>query len=230
MTNLNVIFRFLSCAEIASSIIGSNYTFFVPSDDSFEKYGFDDLPDEILSSEKGIKLILNHFVRGRLYNRDLVEGEVFETVGGNPLKITRDLAGQITVNRAKIVESDIFVYNLGTMFYIDDVLYPETLKNEVKIITQAPNYNKKLENESNEDFYTTEMSIFSESVEKLTTKSNRESTTSEYRSILSELLTTRADVESVPSGFSEFAEEFHVRDSYASPKALPFQLNSPPKK
>lgn len=219
----------MSSAEIASSIVGSNYTFFVPFDDAFEKYGFDLLPDEALSSEKGVKLILNHFVKGRLYNRDLLQDEVFETVGGKPLKITRDSTGQVTVNRAKIVESEIFVYNLGTMFYIDDVLYSDTLKNEVKTITQSPNNNKRRENESSEDFYTTEMSIFSESEEKLTTKTNREPTTSEYRSMLNALLTTRADVELVPSEFSEFAEEFSISDSVVTPRALPLNA-SPPKK
>lgn len=226
-------FRFLSSAEISSSIIGSNYTFFVPNDDAFEKYGFDLLPDEALSSEKGIKLVLNHFVKGRLYDRDLFNDEVFETVGGKPLKITRDSSGQVSVNRAKIVESENFVYNLGTMFFIDDVLYPETLKKEVKTITQSPNHNKKRENESSEDFFTTEMSIFSESEEKLSTKSNREPTTSEYRSVLSALLTTRSDVELVPNEFSEFAEEFSVSDSQVTPKALPLHSvhsSSVPKK
>lgn len=33
--------------------------------------------------------------------------------------------GNVTVNRANIIESEVFVYNLGTMYYIDDVLYPE---------------------------------------------------------------------------------------------------------
>lgn len=225
-------FRFLSSAEIASSIIGSNYTFFVPNDDAFEKYGFDLLPDEALSSEKGIKLILNHFVKGRLYDRNLVQDEVFETVGGKPLKITKDSKGQVSVNHAKIVESEIFVYNLGTMFYIDDVLYPDTLKTEVKSITQTPNHNKNRESESSEDFYTTEISIFTEKEEKLTTKSNREPTTSDYRSsIMSALLTTQADVEFIPNEFSEFVEEFSVSDTYVTPKALPLQSkNSPPPK
>lgn len=31
----------------------------------------------------------------------------------------------MTVNHAHIVESEVFVYNLGTMYYIDDLLYPE---------------------------------------------------------------------------------------------------------
>lgn len=29
------------------------------------------------------------------------------------------------MNHAHIVESEVFVYNLGTMYYIDDLLYPE---------------------------------------------------------------------------------------------------------
>lgn len=213
----------MSSAEIASSIVGSNYTFFVPYDDAFEKYGFDLLPDEALSSEKGIKLILNHFVKGRLYHRDLTTIESVETVGGKTIKIKKDLNGQITVNKAKIIESEIFVYNLGTMYFIDDVIYPETLKNEVKTITQSPNTNNKQENESTEDFYTTEISIFSVSEEKLTTKTDKEPTTPEYRSILSALMTTRADVELVPNKFSELAEEFSTSDSYITPKALPLK-------
>ena len=35
------------------------------------------------------------------------------------------VAGNVTVNHAHIVESEVFVYNLGTMYYIDDILYPE---------------------------------------------------------------------------------------------------------
>lgn len=222
-------FRFLSSAEIASSIIGSNYTFFVPFDDAFEKYGFDYLPDEALSSEKGVKMILNHFVKGRLYNRDLKQGEIFETVGGKKLKIAKDSSGHVSVNRAKVIESEVFVYNLGTMFFIDDVLDPETLKNEVKTNVATLNDNKR-ESESSEDSYTTEISIFNDSGEKLTTKSSREATTPEYRSIMSALLTTSSDVELVPSDFSEFAEEFSVSDM-VTPRALPLYSSntSPPK-
>lgn len=31
------------------------------------------------------------------------------------------------MNHAQIVESEVFVYNLGTMYYINDILYPEVL-------------------------------------------------------------------------------------------------------
>lgn len=189
------------------------------------------MPDETLSSDKGLKLILNHFVKGRLYARDLEQEKVFETVGGKHLKISKDQSEQIFVNHAKIVESEIFVYNLGTMFYVDDVLYPENFKNELKTITQTPSQNKERENESAEDSYTTEITIFSESGENLSTRENREPTTSEYRSMLSVLLTTRSDVELVPIGFSETAEEFSVGANFITSKAMSKQQPmAPPKK
>lgn len=40
--------------------------------------------------------------------------------------------GNITVNHANIVETEIFVYNLGTMFYIDEVLYADAFKDFMK--------------------------------------------------------------------------------------------------
>lgn len=188
--------------------------------------------DDVLSSERCAKMILNHFVKGRLYDRDLKSGEVFETVGGQQLKITKDLSGHVSVNQAKVVESEIFVYNLGTMYYIDDILYPEVLQKNFKPITQAPK--EREESESSEESFTTEMPIFEDDDEKLTTKPNREPTTSEYRSVLQALLTTRSDVEFVPSQFTEFSddvEDFSSSDIYVTPKALPLRsVASPPRK
>lgn len=36
------------------------------------------------------------------------------------------------MNHAHIVESEVFVYNLGTMYYIDDLLYPEIFDKMIK--------------------------------------------------------------------------------------------------
>lgn len=177
-------------------------------------------------------MILNHFVKGRLYNRDLMQDKVFETVGGRPLKISRDTSGHVSVNRAKILESEVFVYNLGTMYYIDDILYPEVMQKDFKPITQAPANKEKEESESSEESYTTEIPIYSEKEERMTTKSNREATTPEYKSILSALLTTRSDVELVPSQFTEFLEDAETSQFYVTPKALPlrYMASSPPKR
>lgn len=83
------------------------------------------------SSSQGVKLLLHHFVRGRLYDRDLKDNEVFETIGGGVIKITRAFEGTVSVNSAKIIESEVFVYNLGTMFYIDSILYPDILQDYI---------------------------------------------------------------------------------------------------
>lgn len=40
--------------------------------------------------------------------------------------------GNVTVNNAHIVETEVFVYNLGTMFYIDEILYADILLNYVR--------------------------------------------------------------------------------------------------
>lgn len=87
------IYRFLNSAEIAQFVSGANYTFFVPTDAAFEQLGFDRLPDEVFASEAGVKLLLNHFIRGRLYERDLRHDDVLETIGGSPVKIEKLLNG-----------------------------------------------------------------------------------------------------------------------------------------
>ena len=168
-------------------------------------------------------MLLNHFVKGRLYDRDLKDDEVFETVGGSPIKISRKQPGIVTVNQAKILETEIFVYNLGTMFYVDDVLYHDLLQEDVKAATEPPLSNKR-ENDSGEDAYTTEITIFNENEEKLST-----SKFSTMKSYLAALLTTRSDVEIVPSEFTELSgndEDFLLQDDeIIPPKALPSRLN-----
>lgn len=121
----------MNAAEVAHHVSGSNYTFFVPTDTAFERHGFDILTDDILASEKSTNLLMNHFIKQRLYDKDLQNDEVFESIGGRPIKITREL-NNVKVNNAQIVETEVFVYNLGTMFYIDDILYPEIIEDTLK--------------------------------------------------------------------------------------------------
>lgn len=108
-------------------------------DSAFEKLGgnWEILPDDILASDAGVKLLLNHFIKGRLYERDLRNDEVFETIGGGAVKIEKIL-NNTKVNNANIVESQVFVYNLGTMYYIDEILYPNILLDAIASSTQSP--------------------------------------------------------------------------------------------
>lgn len=41
-------------------------------------------------------------------------------------KLNSIFLGKVNINDATIVESEVFVYNLGTMFYIDKVLFTTT--------------------------------------------------------------------------------------------------------
>lgn len=47
LTNFHSV-RFLNAAEVAPYVSGSNYTFFVPTDEAFERHGFDILSDDVL--------------------------------------------------------------------------------------------------------------------------------------------------------------------------------------
>lgn len=116
--------RFLGKADLAPHVPGAGYTFFVPTDEAFEKLGLDSARDGYLATGAGLQLLLNHFVDKRLYARDLQDGSSFATLGNRTLTISRK-QGAIYINKAKVVKSEVFVYNLGTMFYIDSVLFSE---------------------------------------------------------------------------------------------------------
>lgn len=89
-----MICRFLNNAEIAPYVPGANYTFFVPVDEAFNKHGLNKLSEDDMASETAIKFLLNHFIRGRLYDRNLKHDEVFESIGGTGLKIQRLATGK----------------------------------------------------------------------------------------------------------------------------------------
>ncbi|XP_037957163.1 uncharacterized protein LOC119687063 [Teleopsis dalmanni] len=214
--------RYLNNAEIAPHVSGANYTFFVPEDKAFERIGFDRLSDEALGSQRGIKMLLHHFVRGRLYDRDLRDNEVFETIGGGHIKITRHPGSNLTkVNNAQITESEVFVYNLGTMFYIDDMLYSHLLRDyAIKNTKTKTNNSGKGSNSSGTTGDSTGTSGID--IEHTTTTS------------------TPVDVEIVPNefftehsgGIGDFAaheDDMDFEDEIITPKALPVQTYDLPK-
>ncbi|XP_067003374.1 periostin [Anabrus simplex] len=127
--------RFVNLADLAPHITGSEYTFFVPTDDAFRKLGLDSMPNNYLSNGEGFQVLLNHFVKGRLYKRDLTDGKVLHTLGNKTIHIRRH-GDTITVNDADIVESEVFVYNLGTMYYINRVLF--MTKDDLPTSTDVP--------------------------------------------------------------------------------------------
>lgn len=105
-----LLIRFLNNAEIAPYVPGANYTFFVPIDDAFNKHGLGRLTEDDMSSETAIKFLLNHFIKGRLYDRNLKHDEVFESIGGTGLKIQRLAPGKIQFKTNSIMKHLIDSY------------------------------------------------------------------------------------------------------------------------
>lgn len=99
------------------------YTFFVPRDSAF----FNMLPQDtadpfVIDSDFRHQVLLNHFVRQRLYAKDLVDGFSFTTANNQTVTVSQK-DGVTRVNDAEILESDVFIYNLGTVFVIDQPLF-----------------------------------------------------------------------------------------------------------
>lgn len=127
-------FELIINAQINFLFFFSGYTFFVPTDKAFKEVGLGSKPDFYLSKGEGLKLLLNHFVPVRLYDRDFINGHQFKTLGGKTIHVKRE-GGNVTINDADIVESEVFVYNLGTMYYIDKVLF--ITKEDIPLVTEA---------------------------------------------------------------------------------------------
>ena len=94
----------------------------MPTDKAFKEASLADKPDYYLTKGDGLKLLLNHIVPTRLYNRDLINGQQFKTLGGKTIHVKRE-GENVTISDANVTESEVFVYNLGTMYYIDKVLF-----------------------------------------------------------------------------------------------------------
>ena len=81
--------RFLNLADLAPPVSGTGYTFFVPTDTAFEELGLDKMPDNYLSTGDGLQILLNHFVKGRLYDKDLKDEIELTTLGNKTIVIKR---------------------------------------------------------------------------------------------------------------------------------------------
>lgn len=99
---INLIFRFLNTAEIAPYVSGANYTFFVPIDNAFVKHGLEELTEEDLTTEQANRFLLNYFIKGRLYDRDLKHDEVFDSIGGAGLKMQRLPSGELLSSQQRL--------------------------------------------------------------------------------------------------------------------------------
>lgn len=99
------------------------YTAFIPVDDAIANTLYADAPDPFLLDEVlRENLILNHLVRGRMYESDLKDGVSFTNLANNTITITRGSDGSLKVNGAVVIESQMYIYNLGVMYLIHDII------------------------------------------------------------------------------------------------------------
>lgn len=98
------------------------YTVFAPDNEAFEKFKRD-FKDEWDDATKLQKVLLSHVVSGRLMSKDLKNGTKLGTLGGQDLTIGVTPQGNITVNGAKVLKSDIIASN-GVQYIIDTVANP----------------------------------------------------------------------------------------------------------
>ncbi len=109
-------------AGLAETLRNSGpYTVFAPTNDAFEK-----LPPgtwEQLSKDKVrlAKVLSYHVIPGKVTVAEVKPGKV-QTTEGSPVKLTSD-NGKVTVNDAKIIQSDLAADN-GIIHAIDAVILP----------------------------------------------------------------------------------------------------------
>ncbi|RMH79822.1 MAG: fasciclin domain-containing protein [Acidobacteria bacterium] len=98
------------------------FTVFAPTDEAFGKVPKDKL-DALLKDKEALrKVLLYHVVEGKVYSKDLKEGQKVKTLQGQEATIT--LKGGAKINNANITKTDIEASN-GVIHVIDTVIMPK---------------------------------------------------------------------------------------------------------
>jgi uncharacterized surface protein with fasciclin (FAS1) repeats len=105
------------------------YTFFAPSDLAFEKLdkGF---MENLLEPQNKLgltDLLNNHIVKGKIYFKDLKDGDKLETINGNQLAVEVK-NGKVSIGDATILGREAKITN-GVMHSTDVVFTQKRLRN-----------------------------------------------------------------------------------------------------
>lgn len=116
----------IEAAGLAETLAGEGpYTVFAPTDEAFAALPEGTL-DTLLQPENKetlTQILTYHVIPAEVMAADVTAGEV-ETVAGSPLDVTVDDAtGDVMVNGANVVQTDISASN-GVIHAIDEVLLP----------------------------------------------------------------------------------------------------------
>lgn len=148
--NISVVMQILERVSLEDIVTDKNYTFFMPVDNAFKKFndttvanldnllnGNEDneLNDDIVR-ENARFFLLNHIIHSRIYLREyttLGSQSTFISLAKNSLKLLRTSDG-VLINNASIVSDPVYIFNVGTVYYIDSLLIPVT--NEVIVTTK----------------------------------------------------------------------------------------------
>jgi uncharacterized surface protein with fasciclin (FAS1) repeats len=123
--NFSLLLAALRAAGLDATLHGQGpYTIFAPTDEAFMKLPVGTL-DLLLRPENRERLadvLSYHVVRGEITSEDAKQGDEFETVEGEPIRVWDD--DGIKVNYARVIKADIDTDN-GVIHAIDSVLMPE---------------------------------------------------------------------------------------------------------
>lgn len=123
--DLSTFAKAVKVAGINDLFVGTgSYTGFIPSNAAFEKFGKDKL--EILlkpeNRDQLTSLLIYHVVSGKYLAANL-RTRSLKTINGKNLEINIDNIGNIKVNNAKVIKTDMVGPN-GVIHEIDTVLIP----------------------------------------------------------------------------------------------------------
>ncbi|XP_046385802.1 uncharacterized protein LOC124155760 [Ischnura elegans] len=97
------------------------YTIFIPTDKGLEGANF---PEEgPLRDSWALSILYNHMVVGRVFDKELKVGANFTTLGNKTITVCSS-EDAMWLNGAKIIESNLIIYDLGVMIIVDKPVFP----------------------------------------------------------------------------------------------------------
>ena len=112
----------LTAAGLVETLQGDGpFTVFAPTDEAFAKIPKSDLDALLADKEKLTAVLTYHVVAGKVMAADVVGLDSAKTVQGG--SITIETEGGVTVDGAKVVQTDIAASN-GVIHVIDTVILP----------------------------------------------------------------------------------------------------------
>ena len=125
--SLSTLVTAVKAAGLVETLSGNGpFTVFAPTNAAFEA-----LPDGTLemllkpeNKDKLIAVLTYHVVSGKVYSKDLKEGQKAKSVQGEEIAVS--LKGGATVNGAKVAMADVKASN-GVVHVIDQVILPTSM-------------------------------------------------------------------------------------------------------